>query len=298
MQPGTAGWRRGPVRRAREGSRAPAALTPFPAEGSSRRTRVTVRSRAARALLRPPGARAVPGGAGMPRPGGAVSGRLEDEPHQSPCCRSGLTPLPALRGEIIGGNIHGKHRLPKIFGTRGVTGSGGAAGPTQASTVTPLPPALLGAAGWHRCRAAAAARAGTCGPSLGTSGTSLCAVPAGAVATWGPRCGLGRPLPHKREAGNHTSLLHLPLNKKSSKCLINSLGRNKNIMRKTIWLEKKMALAGSLLLAVLVHMCLAEVVIRALANGLFTCFYIAPLYVLVILNLAAKRSSSEICEKP
>jgi len=69
-------------------------------------------------------------------------------------------------------------------------------------------------------------------------------------------------------------------------------------MRKTIWLEKKMALASSLLLAVLIHMCLAEVVIGALGNGLFTCFYIAPLYVLVILNLAAKRSSSEICVKP
>lgn len=109
----------------------------------------------------------------------------------------------------------------------------------------------------------------------------------------------GRTIPwRRREREKHTSLLHLPLHKKSSKCLINSLGRNKNIMRKTIWLEKKMALAGSLLLAVLVHMCLAEVVIRALANGLFTCFYIAPLYVLVIFNLAAERSSSEICVKP
>lgn len=64
--------------------------------------------------------------------------------------------------------------------------------------------------------------------------------------------------PPRRRDGKHTSLLHLPLNKKSSKCLINSLGRNKNIMRKTIWLKKKMALAGSLLLAVPGHMCLVK----------------------------------------
>lgn len=126
---------------------------------------------------------------------------------------------------------------------------------------------------------------------------SLCAGTPWGPQPW-PRAGPAAASARGREAGKHTSLLHLPLNKKSSKCLINSLGRNKNIMRKTIWLEKKMALAGSLLLAVAVHMCLAEVVIRALANGLFTCFYIAPLYVLVILNLAAKRSSSEICVKP
>lgn len=64
--------------------------------------------------------------------------------------------------------------------------------------------------------------------------------------------------PPRRRDGKHTSLLHLPLNKKSSKCLINSLGRNKNIMRKTIWLKKKMALADSLLLAVPGHMCLVK----------------------------------------
>lgn len=137
-------------------------------------------------------------------------------------------------------------------------------------------------------------------PRQGGTSIPLCRDTLGTPARTRPRpqAGPAAASARGREAGKHTSLLHLPLNKKSSKCLINSLGRNKNIMRKTIWLEKKMALASSLLLAVAVHMCLAEVVIRALANGLFTCFYIAPLYVLVILNLAAKRSSSEICVKP
>ena len=40
-------------------------------------------------------------------------------------------------------------------------------------------------------------------------------------------------------ACKQSSLLHLGPNKKSSKCLINSLGRYKNIMRKTICLQKK-----------------------------------------------------------
>lgn len=40
-------------------------------------------------------------------------------------------------------------------------------------------------------------------------------------------------------ACKQSSLLHLGPNKKSSKCLINSLGRYKNIMRKTICLRKK-----------------------------------------------------------
>lgn len=221
--------------------------------------------------------------------------------------------------------MRGKHRIAKLISgadtarRRAERLWRGRQGATRGPRVPP------GRIPRHRCRrlcsvrrggprpgALPAARVRACRPRLATGVAFLGSAPSGeaapatrdvgtpAAGPGTPRRRQGRRAPPRAggRRGKRTSLLHLPLNKKSSKCLINSLGRNKNIMRKTIWLKKKMALAGSLLLAVLVHMCLAEVVIRALANGLFTCFYIAPLYVLVILNLAAKRSSSEICVKP